>query len=110
MDNLNFGSGNQLLGNQGGALQEAVARRNSGDASQMSVQSPASAGYDASQTQQQMSSAGAPQGGMAMSQGQALGAPQQLNTAMENDLIIKALSTKLKQNTVLEHSQSGVVK
>ena len=109
---MNLGMGNQILG--GGAndaLNQAVQRRATGEGSQMNAQSPASAGSDPSLQQQQMSSPGMPQPTGAPSQGAMLGAPSaQLNTAMENDLIIKALSTKLKQNTELEHSQAGVVK
>lgn len=108
---MDFGSGSQLLGGANDALQQAVQRRSQGDMGQTAMQSPASAGADPSLQQQQMSSPGAPQGaGGAPSQGALMGAPQQLNTAMENDLILKALSSKLRQNSVLEHTQAGVAK
>lgn len=108
---MNLGSGSQMLGGANDALQQAMSRRQSGDMGQSQMASPASASFDPSLQQQQMSSPGMPQPTGAPSQGAMLGAPSaQLNTAMENDLIIKALSTKLKQNTELEHSQAGVVK
>lgn len=127
MENLNLGSGSSLLGGGNAALQDAIRRRQTGQAGQMQAQSPASAGFDPSivsptlpnpqSSPSAMISSGQPS---AMATGApsaqvSTGAPQQdlssligFQTAPENDLIIKALSQKLRNNSQLEKMRGGM--
>ena len=111
-----LGSGNSLLQGGNQALQDAIQRRNTGQGGQLQSQTPASAGFDPSTISPQLPSpqsspaSTVPSNGMsAAATGASLGAPT-VNTAPENDLILKTLAFKLKQNSSIEKAQSGVVK
>ena len=110
---LQFGSGSAQLGGDAGvaALNEAIARRQTGQTAPTQAVSPSSASFDAGIVPPQLPSGGAPapvapSPTPAQTAGANLGM-NQLNTAVENDLLIKALSAKLKANSNIEKFQSG---
>ncbi len=118
MDNnipLQFGSGGAALGGSAGvdALNQAIQRRQTGQSSPTQAVSPGSPTFDPTQVAPQLPnpqaspastvpSSGAP----AMDLGASLGMGAS-PTSMENELIIKALDSKLKSNASIEKSQAG---
>lgn len=116
MAGLNFGSGNQTLG--GGAnqaLNDAIARRQTGQASPTQAVSPAAPTFNPQTVAPTLPNpqstpattvpGGAPMPSPATDMGASLGMPPQ--TAAENQLIIKALDAKLRSNATIEKAQGG---
>lgn len=107
---LNLGSGSSTLQGGNQALQDAIARRATGQGSQTQSQTPASAGFQPGLAAPQLPNPQAspastvPGGSPVAPQPSLMGAPQ-LNTAAENDLILKALDAKLRNNANIEKFQ-----
>lgn len=89
---MDFGSGSALLGGGDQALQEALARRQSGQGGATSMVSPAAANYQP-QPQAPQGAAPTPQGGGDAGM-QTGGDP----IAFENQIILKTLDDTLKRN------------
>ena len=112
MDNLNLGGGSDLLDGGNQAINDALARRQTGQAGQLQAQSPASAGFDPSIITPTLPNPNATpastvSGGMAPSPSATLGMGNPTIDA-QNELILKALATQLRNNSQLQKAQAGV--
>lgn len=108
---LQFGSGTDLLGGSD-ALNQAIARRSTGQGAPTQAVTPSSATFNPELQAPQLPNpqstpaSTVPPGSVdPMSQGAQLGMPTS-NTAQENQLIIKALSSKMNSNAAIEKAQS----